>query len=407
MVEVFQRTDGGPNTQQRLSAVPDADVRAGRRLPQEPPASPLLAPPDALDAVRGFLPRGPRQPRSARDGLHDRQRRPAADRMRPRERGHLRKGKKCTIEAISGQDVFDKRSNTVRLLEKLADRGRHAGDAGLVHGRHHATCRRRSKTRCRSTSTSRTRRRSAVLPLVRPAQRCGRAGQEPRAGRAAARGADRRADRRQPRAGHAAAARRSRHPPQRHGAGQRPGARRRVPDAGVAGDRQQPLDRRHAEPAADALDRRRHPAGAARALPLAGAVPPRGQGHLAAGRAAQRLCRRERPRSRDQGQARRHGAGRRPLGRAPRHRVGDGDHGKRGAAGHHRQTRHFARAAAVGIAANCRSKSGRGSAANWPKADEKLLTLSTQRELFEHKQRELEITARSTGKSSRGTWRTG
>jgi hypothetical protein len=32
----------------------------------------------------------------------------------------LRKGKHCTIEAISGQDVFDKRSNTVRLLGRLA-----------------------------------------------------------------------------------------------------------------------------------------------------------------------------------------------------------------------------------------------------------------------------------------------
>ena len=32
----------------------------------------------------------------------------------------LRKGSKCTIEAVSGQDVFDKRSNTIRLLGKLA-----------------------------------------------------------------------------------------------------------------------------------------------------------------------------------------------------------------------------------------------------------------------------------------------
>jgi hypothetical protein len=32
----------------------------------------------------------------------------------------IRKGKHCTIEAISGQDLFDKRSNTVRLLGKLA-----------------------------------------------------------------------------------------------------------------------------------------------------------------------------------------------------------------------------------------------------------------------------------------------
>ncbi len=32
----------------------------------------------------------------------------------------IRKGKKCKIEAISGQDLFDKRSNTVRLLGRLA-----------------------------------------------------------------------------------------------------------------------------------------------------------------------------------------------------------------------------------------------------------------------------------------------
>lgn len=32
----------------------------------------------------------------------------------------IRRGRKCVIEAISGQDMFDKRSNTVRLLGKLA-----------------------------------------------------------------------------------------------------------------------------------------------------------------------------------------------------------------------------------------------------------------------------------------------
>ena len=32
----------------------------------------------------------------------------------------IRKGRKCVIEAVSGQDVFDKRSNTVRLLARLA-----------------------------------------------------------------------------------------------------------------------------------------------------------------------------------------------------------------------------------------------------------------------------------------------
>lgn len=32
----------------------------------------------------------------------------------------IRRGRKCTIEAVSGQDIFDKRSNTIRLLAKLA-----------------------------------------------------------------------------------------------------------------------------------------------------------------------------------------------------------------------------------------------------------------------------------------------
>ena len=32
----------------------------------------------------------------------------------------IRKGEKCAIEAVSGQDLFDKRSNTIRLLNRLA-----------------------------------------------------------------------------------------------------------------------------------------------------------------------------------------------------------------------------------------------------------------------------------------------
>ncbi|HEV3021012.1 MAG TPA: GAF domain-containing protein, partial [Pirellulales bacterium] len=32
----------------------------------------------------------------------------------------IRKGKKCTIEAVSGQDTFDRRSNTIALLNRLA-----------------------------------------------------------------------------------------------------------------------------------------------------------------------------------------------------------------------------------------------------------------------------------------------
>ncbi len=41
----------------------------------------------------------------------------------------LRRGRKCVIEAISGQDMFDKRSNTVRLLGELATRVIDTGDA--------------------------------------------------------------------------------------------------------------------------------------------------------------------------------------------------------------------------------------------------------------------------------------
>jgi multidrug efflux pump subunit AcrA (membrane-fusion protein) len=41
----------------------------------------------------------------------------------------IRRGSKCTIEAISGQDLFDKRSNTVRLLGRLATAVVASGDA--------------------------------------------------------------------------------------------------------------------------------------------------------------------------------------------------------------------------------------------------------------------------------------
>ena len=40
----------------------------------------------------------------------------------------LQRGNNCTIEAISGQDVFDRRANAVRLLEKLAAAVTSAGD---------------------------------------------------------------------------------------------------------------------------------------------------------------------------------------------------------------------------------------------------------------------------------------
>ncbi len=46
----------------------------------------------------------------------------------------IRKGKRCHIEAISGQDVFDKRSNVVRLLGKLATAVTATGDAVWYSG---------------------------------------------------------------------------------------------------------------------------------------------------------------------------------------------------------------------------------------------------------------------------------
>ena len=48
----------------------------------------------------------------------------------------IRKGRKCYIEAVSGQDLFDKRSNTIRLLGKLATAVVASGDPDVVHGRH-------------------------------------------------------------------------------------------------------------------------------------------------------------------------------------------------------------------------------------------------------------------------------
>ena len=46
----------------------------------------------------------------------------------------IRKGNRCKIEAISGQDVFDKRSNVVRLLGRLATAVTATGDAVWYSG---------------------------------------------------------------------------------------------------------------------------------------------------------------------------------------------------------------------------------------------------------------------------------
>jgi multidrug efflux pump subunit AcrA (membrane-fusion protein) len=49
----------------------------------------------------------------------------------------IRRGKHCKIEAISGQDVFDKRSNVVRLLGRLATAVTASGDAVWYSGDTH------------------------------------------------------------------------------------------------------------------------------------------------------------------------------------------------------------------------------------------------------------------------------
>ena len=114
----------------------------------------------------------------------------------------IRKGKKCKIEAISGQDLFDKRSNTVRLLGKLATAVVASGEAVWYTG----------DTRDLPPQVE-----DAVQEYVdeAPLEDGGRAAaaasgpaggrrsEEARGAGAAHRGADRRADRRQPRVGRA------------------------------------------------------------------------------------------------------------------------------------------------------------------------------------------------------------
>ena len=109
----------------------------------------------------------------------------------------IRKGNKCVIEAVSGQDVFDKRSNTIRLLARLATAVVATGDPIWYTGdtQDMAPQVEEAIQEYIDESHSKT---VAVLPLQRP-----RVGEEDdpekrRDGRAFHRGADRRADRGQP-----------------------------------------------------------------------------------------------------------------------------------------------------------------------------------------------------------------
>ena len=109
----------------------------------------------------------------------------------------IRKGKKCKIEAISGQDLFDKRSNTVRLLGKLATAVVASGDAVWYTGdtRDLPPQVEDAVQEYVDEAHSKT---VAVLPLAASGPARGRRSEEARRAGAAHRGADRRADRRQP-----------------------------------------------------------------------------------------------------------------------------------------------------------------------------------------------------------------
>ncbi|HEY4759706.1 MAG TPA: efflux RND transporter periplasmic adaptor subunit, partial [Thermoguttaceae bacterium] len=80
----------------------------------------------------------------------------------------IRRGKRCTIEAISGQDVFDKRSNVVRLLGRLATAVTATGDAVWYSGdtRDLAPQVERAVEEYVDQAHSKT---VAILPLKRPA----------------------------------------------------------------------------------------------------------------------------------------------------------------------------------------------------------------------------------------------
>ena len=75
----------------------------------------------------------------------------------------IRRGKKCRIEAISGQDLFDKRSNTVRLLANWPPPSWPLASPCGTRATP-ATWPRRSKRPCRNTSTKPTRRPSPSCP---------------------------------------------------------------------------------------------------------------------------------------------------------------------------------------------------------------------------------------------------
>ena len=105
----------------------------------------------------------------------------------------IRKGNKCVIEAVSGQDVFDKRSNMIRLLGRLATAVVRSGEAVWYTGdtADMAPQVEEAVQEYVDESHSKT---VAVLPLAASAAGRGRRRREACRAAAGGRGADRRAD---------------------------------------------------------------------------------------------------------------------------------------------------------------------------------------------------------------------
>ena len=114
--------------------------------------------------------------------------------MRPRERGHPPRQASASIEAVSGQDMFDKRSNTVPLLGRLATAVVATGEPVWYTGdtRDHGPAGRRRGAGVRRRGALEDRGRRAAQGTAR--RSTNPTGEQPRGHR----GADRRADRRQP-----------------------------------------------------------------------------------------------------------------------------------------------------------------------------------------------------------------
>ena len=215
VLEIFQRPGSSPTVQRGYLRFLLQMCELASEYLKIAQAAALHRPAGAVGPVGKLHAAGPQGARPARHGLHDRQRRPPADRVRSRQRGHLQRGRKCVIEAVSGQDTFDKRSNTVALLSRLAtavvatgETVWYTGDTSMMAPQVEEAVQ-EYVDECHSKAV-------AVVPLKEPHDATNPAGTAQ-----GARRADHRADRRQPPARGSAAADRSRQRPQLDRAGQR------------------------------------------------------------------------------------------------------------------------------------------------------------------------------------------